>query len=57
MQTLTPADIERHRCSVSSWNETDDDCPRPPEVSPEDSAQRKRWARQSEMYAVHTLSL
>lgn len=55
MQTLNPADIERQRCSVSSWNQTDDDTPKPPEVSPLDSAQRKRWALEDEKKEVHTL--
>ena len=55
MQTLNPADLERLRCGLSSWNQPDDDTPRPPEAGPLDSAQRKRWAAEGEVQVLHTL--
>lgn len=55
MQTLNPADLEHLRCSVTRWNQPDDDVPIRPEVGPLDSAQRKRWAAEGEVYAVHML--
>jgi hypothetical protein len=48
MQTLNPAEIHRReRYSLSGWNLTDDDLPNVPEISPLDSAQAKRWARET----------
>jgi hypothetical protein len=47
MQTnISTAEIHRRECySLGGWNLTDDDSPRPPEVSPLDSAQCRRWAK------------
>jgi hypothetical protein len=53
MQTLNREDLDgwifdRHY-------QPDDDTPRPPEAGPLDSAQRKRWAAEGDVYALHSL--
>ena len=58
MQTISTAEIQRRECySYSGWNLTDDDSPRPPEPSPLDSAQCRRWAREEHRNEVHTLQV
>jgi len=55
MQTFNREDLERIRCNVTRWNQTDDDVPVRPEAGPLDSAQRKRWAQQGEVFVLHRL--
>ena len=43
----------RERYHHHGWNLSDDDVPRPPECSPIDSAQRKRWIKSLERDCRH----
>jgi hypothetical protein len=41
---------------ATGWNiAADDDVPNVPEAGPLDSAQRKRWALESQAYELHSL--
>jgi hypothetical protein len=56
MQALSYSEIQRRETySMGGWNLADDDTPRPPEMSPLDSAQCRRWARDEHRSALHTL--
>jgi len=47
MIAFSHADHQRERYIYGGWNIADDDTPKPPEVSPLDSAQSRRAARQN----------
>jgi hypothetical protein len=50
--TISPAEIHRRSDRRA---EMDDDLPNVPEISPLDSAQCRRWAREEHRNEVHTL--
>jgi hypothetical protein len=52
VQSITAAEIYRRS---DRRQETDDDLPNIPEISPLDSAQAKRWAREEQPEVLHRL--
>ena len=48
MQAVTRTDIQHHNAYPDCWSVIDDDMPKPPEVSPLDSAQFRRWAKEQQ---------
>lgn len=49
MIAFSDHDHQRECWVAGGWDLCDDDCPRPPELSPLDSAQRKRWVKSQSM--------
>ena len=52
--TISPAEIHRRSDRRA---EMDDDLPNVPEISPLDSAQCRRWAREEHRNELHTLQV
>jgi hypothetical protein len=53
MIAFSQADHQRERYIYGGWNFADDDTPKPPELSPLDSAQSRRAARQNQAPPDH----
>jgi len=53
MIAFSQADHQRERYIYGGWNIADDDTPKPPELSPLDSAQSRRAARKNQAPPSH----